>query len=84
MQESEYPRTESKALATHQHEEQALKFDILTPFLQVHVDAGKEDCYYQYVHPGATLYVSQQVLKGGDGAIGFAVKTPDGKARKDN
>ena len=53
----------------------------LSFFLQVHVDAGKEDCYYQYVHPGATLYVSQQVLKGGDGAIGFAVKTPDGKVR---
>ena len=32
---------------------------------KVHVDAGKEDCYYQYVHEGATLYVSQQVLKGG-------------------
>lgn len=46
---------------------------------KVHVDAGKEDCYYQYVHEGATLYVSQQVLKGGDGAIGFAVRKPDGK-----
>ena len=30
---------------------------------KVHVDAAKEDCYYQYVHPGATLYVSQQVRK---------------------
>ena len=29
---------------------------------KVHVDAGKEDCYYQYVHQGATLYVSYQVL----------------------
>lgn len=28
---------------------------------KVHVDAGKEDCYYQYVHEGATLYVSYQV-----------------------
>ncbi len=70
---------------------------------KVHVDAGKEDCYYQYVHEGATLYASQQVLKGmqktfipyigwheinsdsdqfhpgGDGAIGFAVRRPDGK-----
>ena len=45
----------------------------------MHVDAGKEDCYYQYVHSGATLYVSYQVLRGGDGAIGFAVKKPDGK-----
>ena len=41
---------------------------------KVHVDAGKEDCYWQYVHPGATLYVSYQVLKGGDGAIGMAVR----------
>merc|ERR1712156_968972 len=32
---------------------------------KVHVEAGKEDCYWQYVHPGATLYVSYQVLKGG-------------------
>ncbi len=46
---------------------------------KVHVDAAKEDCYYQYVHPGATLYVSYQVLKGGDGAIGFAVRNPAGK-----
>nr|ACO11107.1 Transmembrane emp24 domain-containing protein 5 precursor [Caligus rogercresseyi] len=44
---------------------------------KVHVDAGKEDCYWQYVHPGATFYVSYQVLKGGDGAIGFAVRRPD-------
>ncbi|XP_059082224.1 transmembrane emp24 domain-containing protein 1-like [Tigriopus californicus] len=47
---------------------------------KVHVDAGKEDCYFQFVHAGATLYVSYQVLKGGDGAIGFAVKDPQGKA----
>jgi len=46
---------------------------------KVHVDAGKEDCYWQYVHPGATLYVSYQVLKGGDGAIGMAVRDPSTK-----
>merc|ERR1712129_505159 len=39
---------------------------------KVHVQAGKEDCYWQFVHTGATLYVSYQVLKGGDGAIGMA------------
>ena len=33
---------------------------------KVHVEAGKEDCYWQYVHPGATLFVSAQVLKGND------------------
>lgn len=46
---------------------------------KVHVEAGKEDCYWQYVHPGATLYVSYQVLKGGDGAIGMAVRDPSTK-----
>merc|ERR1712233_304260 len=25
---------------------------------KVHVEAGKEDCYWQFVHTGATLYVS--------------------------
>lgn len=28
---------------------------------KVHIDPGKEDCYYQYVNPGATFYVSFQV-----------------------
>ncbi len=41
---------------------------------KVHVDAAKEDCYWQYVHPGATFYVSAQVLKGGDGAIGVGIR----------
>ena len=41
---------------------------------KVHVDAAKEDCYWQYVHPGATFYVSAQVLKGGDGAIGIGIR----------
>lgn len=30
---------------------------------KVHLDAGKEDCYYQYVQPGASLYVSFQVIE---------------------
>jgi len=46
---------------------------------KVHVDAAKEDCYWQYVHPGATFYVSAQVLKGGDGSIGIGIRRPDGK-----
>ncbi|KAL0268381.1 UNVERIFIED_CONTAM: hypothetical protein PYX00_010346 [Menopon gallinae] len=45
---------------------------------KVHVDAGKEDCYFQYVNPGATFYVSFQVLKGGDNMAGFAVRHPSG------
>ncbi|KAF4527024.1 hypothetical protein B566_EDAN001572 [Ephemera danica] len=46
---------------------------------KVHIDAGKEDCYYQYVNPGATFYVSFQVLRGGDGMAGFAVRHPNGQ-----
>ncbi|EEB10509.1 transmembrane emp24 domain-containing protein 6 precursor, putative [Pediculus humanus corporis] len=45
---------------------------------KVHIDAGKEDCYFQYVNPGATFYVSFQVLRGGDGMAGFAVHHPSG------
>lgn len=29
---------------------------------KVHIDAGKEDCYFQYVQPGSTFYVSFQVI----------------------
>lgn len=87
---------------------------------KIHLDAGKEDCYYQYVQPGATLYVSfqvslfwsirfhtispdvvmhkhlessriefsswifsiQQVIRGGDGMAGFAVRHPNGQVVK--
>lgn len=45
---------------------------------KVHIDAGKEDCYFQYVQAGATFYVSFQVLRGGDGKAGLAVRNPDG------
>lgn len=30
---------------------------------KVKIDAGKEDCYYQFVSPGATFYASFQVSK---------------------
>ncbi|KAK5645541.1 hypothetical protein RI129_006841 [Pyrocoelia pectoralis] len=46
---------------------------------KVHIDPGKEDCYFQYVKPGATLYVSFQVIRGGDGMAGFAVRHPSGQ-----
>ena len=46
---------------------------------KVHIDPGKEDCYFQYVNPGATFYVSFQVLRGGDGNAGFAVRHPNGQ-----
>ncbi|XP_022917635.1 transmembrane emp24 domain-containing protein A [Onthophagus taurus] len=46
---------------------------------KVHVEPGKEDCYFQYVNPGATFYVSFQVVRGGDGMAGFAVRHPSGK-----
>lgn len=32
---------------------------------KIHIDAGKEDCYYQNVHPGATIYVNMQVRPAG-------------------
>jgi len=43
------------------------------------LDAGKEDCYFQYVQQDARFYVSFQVLRGGDGMVGFAVQHPDGR-----
>ncbi|XP_055686131.1 transmembrane emp24 domain-containing protein 6 [Lutzomyia longipalpis] len=46
---------------------------------KVHIDAGKEDCYFQYVQPGSTFYVSFQVIRGGDGMAGFAVRHPNGQ-----
>ncbi|KAF2880285.1 hypothetical protein ILUMI_25881 [Ignelater luminosus] len=46
---------------------------------KVHINPGKEDCYFQYVNPGATFYVSFQVLRGGDGMAGFAVRHPSGQ-----
>ncbi|XP_076250248.1 p24 family member logjam [Rhynchophorus ferrugineus] len=46
---------------------------------KVHIDPGKEDCYFQYVNPGATFYVSFQVVRGGDGMAGFAVRNPQGQ-----
>lgn len=30
---------------------------------KVHIDPGKEDCYFQYVNKGATFYVSFQVCE---------------------
>ncbi|KOC62562.1 Transmembrane emp24 domain-containing protein 5 [Habropoda laboriosa] len=45
---------------------------------KVHIDAGKEDCYFQYVNAGATFYVNFQVVRGGDGKAGFVVRNPEG------
>lgn len=28
---------------------------------KIHIDPGKEDCFFQYVNPGATFYVNFQV-----------------------
>ncbi|XP_015917190.1 transmembrane emp24 domain-containing protein 6 [Parasteatoda tepidariorum] len=46
---------------------------------KIHVDAGKEECFGQYVHPGSTFYVAFQVMRGGDGMAGFAVRHPGGQ-----
>merc|ERR1712071_501692 len=45
---------------------------------KVHVDPGKEECYFQYTPKGSTIYVSFQVVRGGDGMAGFAVRDPKG------
>ena len=46
------------------------EFDIMAPGLamdyRIWVEAGKEECFYQYVQPGAQFYVS------------FHVSLPDG------
>ena len=42
---------------------------------KVHVDAAKEDCYWQYVHKGATFYMSSQVLKGNCHVPAIVVRT---------
>jgi len=45
---------------------------------KVHVDAAKEHCFYQYVEPSANFFVACQVIRGGDGKAGFAVRHPSG------
>ncbi|RWS08587.1 transmembrane emp24 domain-containing protein 6-like protein [Dinothrombium tinctorium] len=55
---------------------------------KIHVDAGKEECFYQYVQQQSTLYVAFQasslpliysfVMKGGDGMVGFSIRNPTG------
>lgn len=42
---------------------------------KVHLPAGKEDCYYQYVQPGATLYVSFQVTSPNHSCVMCALLT---------
>lgn len=46
------------------------------------VDAGKEDCFYQYVPQHANLYVAFQALRGGDLKAGFAIRDPRGNLIK--
>ncbi|KAF2357287.1 GOLD domain [Trinorchestia longiramus] len=43
---------------------------------RIHIDAGKEDCYYQHVHSGSTIFTSVNVLKGGDGKAGLTIRNP--------
>ncbi|XP_031835359.1 transmembrane emp24 domain-containing protein A [Nomia melanderi] len=45
---------------------------------KVHIDARKEDCYFQYASAGADFYVHFQVIRGGDGKAGFSVRNPEG------
>jgi len=45
---------------------------------KIHVDAGKEDCVFQYAHAGAVFYVDFHVIRGGDGQASFMVQDPQG------
>lgn len=45
---------------------------------KLHIDAGKEDCFYQAVEPSANFFVAFQVIRGGDGKAGLAVRHPNG------
>ncbi|KAL5293243.1 TMED6 family protein [Megaselia abdita] len=49
---------------------------------KVHIDAGKEDCYFVFCKPGATFYVAFSVIRGGDGMAGFAVRNPQAQIVK--
>lgn len=46
------------------------------------VDAGKEDCFYQYVPAHANLYVAFQAIRGGDLKAGYAIRDPNGNLIK--
>jgi len=46
---------------------------------KIHIDAGKEDCFYQYIQPSSSLYVAFQVMRGGDSQAGFAIRDPMGQ-----
>ncbi|KPM02307.1 transmembrane emp24 domain-containing protein 1-like protein [Sarcoptes scabiei] len=43
---------------------------------KIHIDAGKEDCFYQYIEAGSSLYIAFQVVRGGDSMAGFYVNGP--------
>ncbi|OQR72956.1 transmembrane emp24 domain-containing protein 1-like [Tropilaelaps mercedesae] len=45
---------------------------------KLHVDAGREECFYQYVEQNASVYVAFQVIRGGDGHAAFSVGAPTG------
>lgn len=45
---------------------------------KIHVDASKEECFYQMVQAQSTLYVAFQVMRGGDSKAGFLIRDPTG------
>ncbi|VVC46271.1 GOLD domain [Cinara cedri] len=45
---------------------------------KVIIEPGKDECYFQFVNPGATFYVNAQVVKEGE-MVGFTVKHPNGQ-----
>jgi len=46
---------------------------------KIHIDAGREDCFYQNIQHSSSLYVAFQVMRGGDNQAGFAVRNPMGQ-----
>jgi hypothetical protein len=46
---------------------------------KIHIDAGREDCFYQNIQHSSSLYVAFQVMRGGDNQAGFAVRNPLGQ-----
>jgi hypothetical protein len=46
---------------------------------KIHIDAGREDCFYQFIQQSSSLYVAFQVMRGGDNQAGFAIRNPHGQ-----
>lgn len=66
--------TSPESFNTEFHEKLGVAYEF-----KIHVDAGREDCFFQMVQKQASLYVAFQVMRGGDSKAGFVVRYPDGQ-----